>query len=112
MFETRIKSLQDTLSTHEIDALLITSTYNIAYLCGISAFSLEEREARVLITKQNIYLFTDARYTEMVKEKSPFVTLVEVSSENRFSKSISSRLSVNTMFSNRVPEIMCGTCGR
>lgn len=87
MFETRIKSLQDTLSEHEVDALLITSTYNIAYLTGILAFSLEEREARILVSKQNIYLFTDARYTEMVRVKSPFVKLIEISADKPFSKS-------------------------
>lgn len=88
MFETRIKCLQDLLSDHEIDALLITSTYNIAYLTGILAFSIEEREARILVSKDNVYLFTDARYTEMVKDSSPFVRLLEINAENPFSKSL------------------------
>ena len=88
MFSTRIKSLQNALSEHEIDGLLITSAYNIAYLTGIFAFSIEEREARILVTKQSTYLFTDARYTGMVKEKFPFITLVEVSGENPFLKSV------------------------
>ena len=86
MFESRIKLLQDSLVDHEIDGLLITSSYNIAYLTGIHAFSIEEREARLIVTKQNIYLFTDARYTQMVKDMAPFVSLVEVSTENPFSK--------------------------
>ncbi len=86
MFESRIRLLQDALSDHEIDALLITSSYNIAYLSGINAFSVEEREAKILITKTSIYLFTDARYTEMVKEKAPFIELSEISSNNPFSK--------------------------
>ncbi len=88
MFESRIKSLQNELSSHEVDALLITSSYNIAYLTGIHAFSIEEREARILITKENIYLFTDARYTEMVKTKSPFVTLCEISAKKTMSKQL------------------------
>lgn len=88
MFETRIKSLQNNLSDNEIDGLLITSPYNIAYLTGIFAFSHEEREARILITKESSYLFTDARYIEMVKEKSPFITLVEVMAQNPFLKSV------------------------
>ncbi len=88
MYESRIKSLQKNLSSHEIDALLITSPYNIAYLTGIHAFSIEEREARILVSKQKIYLFTDARYTEMVKDKSPFVTLCEIKSDNPFSKQL------------------------
>lgn len=86
MFESRIKQLQDAISKHEIDALLITSNYNIAYLSGILAFSIEERDARILVTKQDIFLFTDARYTEMAKNQSPFITLLEISSEKPFSK--------------------------
>ena len=94
MFEFRIKNLQSELLKHEVDALLITSSYNIAYLSGVLAFSIEEREARVLVTEKNIYLFTDARYTEMVKQKAPFVTLVEVSSENPFSKALKQILKI------------------
>ena len=86
MFESRIKLLQDSLVDHEIDGLLITSSYNIAYLTGIHAFSLEEREARIIVSKHNIYLFTDARYTQMVKEFAPFVSLIEISGDNPFSK--------------------------
>ena len=86
MFETRIKNLQGLLSEHAVEALIITSPYNIAYLTGIHAFSIEEREAFVVITNENSYLLTDARYTEMVKEKSPFITLIEISYKNKLSK--------------------------
>lgn len=88
MFETRIKQLQEGLSDFEIDALLTTSSYNIAYLSGIHAFSVEEREAKILITRQNCYLFTDARYTEMVKENAQFATLVEIGAEKPFLKQL------------------------
>lgn len=88
MFESRLRQLQGLLPHHEIDALLVTSPYNIAYLTGIHAFSIEEREARLLITKQDSNLFTDARYTEMVKEKAPYITLIEISSTAPFPKSL------------------------
>lgn len=88
MFKTRIEKLQEMLSDFEIDALLVTSNYNIAYLSGIHAFSVEEREARILVTKQNIFLFTDARYTEMVKEKATFITLCEIVNSNPLSKQL------------------------
>lgn len=84
MFESRIKQLQEELENFEIQALLITSPYNIAYLTGIHAFSIEEREARIFVTKSEVFLFTDARYTQMVKDNSPFITLVEISSKNPF----------------------------
>lgn len=88
MFPSRIKILQESLPSHEIDALLITSPYNIAYLSGIHAFSIEEREARIIITKKSAYLFTDARYTGMVQEKSPFLKLCEIKNTNPFSKQL------------------------
>jgi len=40
----------------------------------------------MIVTKQNIYLFTDARYTQMVKDMATFVNLIEVSTDNPFSK--------------------------
>lgn len=89
MFENRIKQLQNALPNFEIDALLITSPYNISYLTGIHAFSIEEREARILVTKNTITLFTDARYSEMVKKSCPFVTLQLINSLAPFTKSLS-----------------------
>lgn len=97
MFESRIKHLQGELANFEIEGLLITSPYNIAYLTGIHAFSIEEREARILATNQNCYLFTDARYTQMVKDNSPFVTLVEISSKNPFITALISLIEKNTI---------------
>lgn len=88
MYQNRIKSIQDSLPNHEIEALLITSPYNIAYISGIHAFSIEEREARVLITKKGVFIFTDARYTEMVRQKSPFIDLREIKSTYPFSKQL------------------------
>lgn len=86
MYKKRIEKLQKELNDHEIDSLLITSSYNIAYLTGIYAFSNEEREARVLITQNQFYLFTDARYTGMVTEKMSFITLKEISAKNSFTE--------------------------
>lgn len=97
MFETRIKKLQETLSNFELDAILITSSYNAAYLTGIFAFSHEEREARILVIKNDIYLFTDARYTEMVKVISPFVTLIEISAKNPFFKALQNKINSKSL---------------
>lgn len=87
MFESRIKLVQDSLPAHGVDALLITSSYNIAYLTGIHAFSVEEREARMLITSTHAFLFTDARYVEMVRPLG-FVALQEVNFSNPLSKQL------------------------
>jgi Xaa-Pro aminopeptidase len=89
MFEIRIKSLQEELFKQKLESLLLTSVYNISYLTGIRAFSVEEREAIVLVTKHNIYLFTDARYSEIVKNNATFVELIEISYKASFLKTLS-----------------------
>jgi len=88
MFEKRIQNLQNLLKEDKLESLLVTSPYNIAYLSGIRAFSIEEREAWILVTQKEIFLFTDARYTEMVKAKAPFINLVETTHENPLTKGL------------------------
>lgn len=44
------------------DVLLVSSFYNILYLTGFKTLTADEREAFVLVTKNNMYLFTDGRY--------------------------------------------------
>lgn len=81
MFQTRIENLQKKLDEFELDALLVTSIYNIAYFTGLTNFSIEEREAWLLITKQDALFFTDPRSSETVRHKAPFVKLHITSSE-------------------------------
>lgn len=83
MNKKRIENLQKALKDHEIEALLVTSSYNIAYLTGIYAFSNEEREARIFVTKDQSYLFTDARYVGMIKTV-PYLTIQEISAKKSF----------------------------
>ncbi len=66
------------LSDHNLDALLISSIANITYLTNYSGFSKIEREAYLLVTKRRSYLLTDGRYTEAVKN-IPGFTLIEIS---------------------------------
>jgi len=72
------------LNEQHLDALLITSVPNITYLTGYSHFSKEEREAFVILTKNQQYIVTDARYSEAVKKHVPRFILLEVSPQNRF----------------------------
>lgn len=69
------------LSEHNLDALLISSPKNITYLTKYSGFSIIEREAYLLITKNKQYLLTDGRYTNAVKDIFGF-TLIEISATN------------------------------
>lgn len=88
MYKTRVTSLKKILKDEQLDALLISSAYNISYLTGASYFSIEEREAFILTTTKQLYLFTDGRYMEMAGKYIPHVTLVEISSSQKLTDSL------------------------
>lgn len=74
----RLVKVKNLLQKH-LDAIIVSSTPNITYLTGgYSGFSIIEREAYLLVTKNQQYLLTDGRYTEAVRN-IPHFTLMEVS---------------------------------
>lgn len=62
MLQQRIKKLRKILKEKNLDGFLVSNFYNILYLTGFKTLAENEREAWCLITKDNIYLFTDSRY--------------------------------------------------
>lgn len=80
-FTKRVKKLREMARKQNLDAVLISSVSDIIYLTGYSGFSIEEREAYLLITNGSHFLLTDARYSEAVKTTLPNVTLCEISIE-------------------------------
>ncbi|VVA43260.1 conserved hypothetical protein [Candidatus Roizmanbacteria bacterium] len=62
MFEKRVEKLRKILVEKNIDGFLISNFYNLLYLTGFKTLTADEREAWGLVTKNNIYLFTDSRY--------------------------------------------------
>jgi Xaa-Pro aminopeptidase len=76
-------NLTDTVSFQEVDAILVSSAFQIAYLTGYSNFSHEEREAFVLMTPRVNYIFTDPRYSEAVSQ-IPGFSLREISGDITF----------------------------
>jgi Xaa-Pro aminopeptidase len=58
----REKRLQDSLSTHRIDALLVTHPANLRYLCGFTGSS-----GALLVTEKKAVFITDGRYTEQAR---------------------------------------------
>src|SRR3989344_877025 len=64
MYDQRIKKVRQTLLGKSIDSLLVSNFYNIFYLTGFKTLTNDEREAFVLVAKNNIYLFTDSRYLD------------------------------------------------
>lgn len=65
---SRIVKLQRLLRENNIDGLIVSNFYNIFYLTGFKTLTSEEREAWVLVTKNNTYLFTDGRYLNKSSE--------------------------------------------
>lgn len=83
----RMQNVKAELARQTLDALLVSSPYNISYLTSAFYFSTEEREAYLLATKNSMYLFTDGRYTEMAG-KIKHVKLVEISHSSPFTSEL------------------------
>src|SRR3990167_4039901 len=62
MYVERIERVKTYLLGKKIDALLVSNFYNILYLTGFKTLTTDEREAFVLVTQNNTYLFSDERY--------------------------------------------------
>jgi Xaa-Pro aminopeptidase len=58
----RQQSLQDSLSTHRLDALLVTHPANLRYLCGFTGSS-----GALLLTEKKAAFITDGRYIEQAR---------------------------------------------
>jgi len=81
MYDQRIQKLQTYLSEENFDALLVSNFYNILYLTGFKTLTEDEREAFLLITGGDCYLFTDGRYfnnSELrIKNSELIIRLIE-----------------------------------
>jgi Xaa-Pro aminopeptidase len=82
MTSNRIQNIRKALGKN-FDALLISSIPNIIYLTNFNGFSNEEREAYLLLTKKQNYIFTDSRYFEVANKIAGF-KLIEISSDKNF----------------------------
>src|SRR4051812_19124008 len=58
----RLQRLQQSLSAHRLNALLVTHPPNIRYLCGFTGSS-----GALLFTEKKAVLITDGRYTEQAR---------------------------------------------
>lgn len=74
------------LLSEKVDGILISSVSNIIYLTGYANFSIEERQAFLLITKNSQYIFTDGRYAEVILREVSDFELILVTSENTMDK--------------------------
>ena len=69
-------------------ALLVTDPTNIRYLTGFIGAAPEEREAYVLVTPNQTYLFTNALYIEQAKKLFKKPVVIQISRENPLSKEL------------------------
>jgi Xaa-Pro aminopeptidase len=72
-------------------AILISSSSHIGYLTGYTSFSIEEREAYLLLTKSNKYIITDPRYSEAVSRLEGF-KLIEISGAKNLSEHLKDKV--------------------
>lgn len=70
MYQDRIKRLRKIILSLKLDAVLISSPANITYLTSTSIFIGGEREAFLLITKNNSkpFIVSDPRYEKAINE--------------------------------------------
>mgnify|MGYP001612824053 FL=1 len=62
MLTHRIEKLRKILIEKNLDGFLVSNFFNILYLTGFKTLTADEREAWTLVTKNDVYLFTDSRY--------------------------------------------------
>ncbi|MFA6017023.1 MAG: Xaa-Pro peptidase family protein [Patescibacteria group bacterium] len=74
MLQTRVQKLQKILQEKNLDGFLVSNFYNILYLTGFKTLTDNEREGWGMVTKKNIYLFTDSRY--IINNKSLILKLI------------------------------------
>lgn len=71
----RMGKIRNYIAEQGWGAFLVTKPENIRYLSGFSSGS----DARLLITAQEQYIFTDGRYLEQVKRECPDWELIRIS---------------------------------
>lgn len=64
MVTQRQKKLRQLMSEKSLDGILVSNFYNVLYLTDFKTLTTNEREAFVLVTKKNTFLFTDERYID------------------------------------------------
>lgn len=106
MNQDKIEKIRKHLEDEKLDAALISSHSNITYLTGYSNFSIHEREAFLLITKDKQFfsegkklgfIFTDARYSEAIRKLVSHFELKEISGENPITKILKDLAGINVV---------------
>jgi len=68
----RIKAIRRELNKKKINCLIVTKPANVTYTTGFMG-----EDSWAAITKGNVYLLTDSRYTEQAQSECPYCTIIE-----------------------------------
>lgn len=79
MQNDRLLKLKEQMQEKGLESFLISNPKNIFYLTGLDSFQNQEKEAFLLATKNQTYLFTDQRYLNGIKNQSLEIELVKTS---------------------------------
>ncbi len=72
VIKKRIKAIRRELNKRNIDCLIATKPANVTYTTGFLG-----DDSWAAITKGNVYLLTDSRYTEQAQSECPYCTIIE-----------------------------------
>jgi len=72
IIKKRIKTIRNELNKKKIHCLIVTKPANVTYTTGFMG-----DDSWAAITKGNVYLLTDSRYTEQARGECPYCTIIE-----------------------------------
>jgi len=74
---TRVNRVRKAMEAHQLDALLVTNPENRRYLSGFTGHdSGADSAGALLVTREEVVLMTDGRYTEQANTECPTVRIV------------------------------------
>ena len=85
----RVSTLRDRLGSSPYDALIIASTQNCRYLCGLA--NDDANVAYLIVSTDSLYLVTDYRYSQQAKAQCIGVEVIE---RNRDKHSLGQQLNI------------------
>lgn len=95
--QDRLKKVRKLLSEQSLDAVLISSLPNIIYLSDYNGFVPDERDAYVVITRNEAYILTNLLYAEAMPKAVPHLKLIEITRDNPLKKAFADLISKHSL---------------
>lgn len=84
----RIENAREILKEEGIDALIISSNLNVAYLTGFTGFDAYERGGYAFLTKNKLYLFANSLYAEEARSQAKNTEVIPLSHDQKLIPSL------------------------